>query len=297
MDNKDPNFQMTFAFIDRQIENSIIQQRLLDGYINGTAICKSANKLIGHYLSNKATKEFLDELSSVIGIPITELIQIIQGGDPSLQGTWVHPYVATNLAQWASAKIAVKVSIWVTEWMNGSIKPQTTMPYHLQRYLVNAGKIPHGYFSILNEITYFLIAPLEKLGYTLPENIVPDISEGKYFFGWLRDVKRIDTKTLPKYPHEYANGKTVDANLYPDEYLPEYRKHFSQIWLLQKAQKYFAAKDKTALPYLQQMILQLPKADRDQIKMLSDKSKGKEHPNDDFDKGVDTIMGFSLDEV
>ena len=44
MADKEPNFQMTFAFIDRQIDNNIIQQRLLDGYVNGTAICKSANK-------------------------------------------------------------------------------------------------------------------------------------------------------------------------------------------------------------------------------------------------------------
>ena len=294
MENKEANFQLSFAFIDREIDNNIIQQRLLDGYINGTAICKSANKLIGHYLSNKTTQEFLAELSSVIGIPITDLIQIVQGGDSTLQGTWVHPYVATNLAQWASAKTAVKVSIWVTEWMNGNIKPQSTMPYHLQRYLLNASKIPHGYFSILNEMTYFLIAPLEKLGYTLPDRLVPDISEGGYFCKWLRKVKNIDTDTLPKYPHEYSDGRVFKANLYPDEYLPEYRKHFSQVWLLQKAQEYFAKKDKTALPYVQKMILQLPKAEQDQIKMLPNKSK-EEPPNDDFDKGIDKILGFEED--
>ena len=33
MADKEPNFQMTFAFIDRQIDSNIIQQRLLDGYI------------------------------------------------------------------------------------------------------------------------------------------------------------------------------------------------------------------------------------------------------------------------
>ena len=36
MADKEPNFQMTFAFIDRQIDNNIIQQRLLDGYVNAT---------------------------------------------------------------------------------------------------------------------------------------------------------------------------------------------------------------------------------------------------------------------
>lgn len=271
MDDKEPNYQMSFAFVDRQIEKNIIQQRLMDGYVNATALCQAAGKKINDYYRLKSTTEYMDALSSETGIPVSALNQVFRGGIPELQGTWVHPYVATHLAQWADAKVAVKVNIWVTEWMNGNIKPQATMPYHLQRYLLNASKIPHGFFSILNEITYFLIAPLEKLGYILPERLVPDISEGRYFCEWLRDVKGIDTKTLPKYSHEYADGRTFDAFMYPDEYLPEYRKHFSQVWLFQKAQKYFAKKDKTALPFLQKMILQLPKADQDQIKMLPDK--------------------------
>ncbi len=295
MENKEANFQLSFAFIDREIDNNIIQQRLLDGYINGTALCKSAKKLIGHYLSNKNTKEFLEELSSVIGIPITDLVQVVQGGDPSLQGTWVHPYVATNLAQWASAKTAVQVSIWVTEWMNGNIKPQAQMPYHLKRYLLNRGKIPAGYFSVFNEIVYSLIAPLEDIGYTLPDNLVPDISEAKIFCNWLRKEKGIEPKDFPTYTHTYTDGRELpNVKLYPNRLLEDFRAHFNDIWLLQRAQKYFAKKDKSALPYVQKMILQLPKAEQDQIKMLPDKSK-EEPPNDDFDKGIDKILGFEED--
>lgn len=288
MDNKEPNFQMSFAFIDRQIDQNVIQQRLMDGYVNGTAICKSVGKEMKHYLSNQTTKEYLEELSSEVGIPTSALIQVVKGGIPELQGTWVHPYVATHLAQWANAKVAVKVNIWVTEWMNGNIKPQNTMPYHLQRYLLNASKIPHGFFSVLNEMTYFLIAPLEKLGYTIPDRLVLDISEGMYFCRWLREEKGIDTKTLPTYEHEYADGRKVRAKLYPDKFLPEYREHFSQVWLLQKAQEYFYEKDKSALPFVQKMILQLPKSEQSQIKMLPNKS------DDDFDKGIDKILGFTI---
>lgn len=293
MENKDPNFQMTFAFIDRKVDNNVIQQRILDGYVNATAICKLSNKKFADYRRAKSTNEYLEELSAAMGIPIAALIQTVMGGTPELQGTWVHPYIATHLSQWANAKIAVKVSIWVTEWANGGIQSQPTMPYHLQRYLLNASKIPHGYFSILNEMTYFLIAPLEKLGYTLPDRLVPDISEGRYFCGWLRNVKGIDTKTLPTYPHEYADGRIFDAKLYPDEYLPEYRKHFSQVWLLQKAQEYFFSKDKGALPYIQKMILQLPKADQDQIRMLP--NKREDSSNDDFDKGMGQLTRFEID--
>ena len=295
MADKEPNFQMTFAFIDRQIDNNIIQQRMLDGYINATAICKAAKKNFADYRRLKNTNEFLDELSAEMEIPITALIQTIKGGVPELQGTWVHPYVATNLAQWASAKTAVKVSIWVTEWINGDIKPQPTMPYHLQRYLLNEGKIPKDkYFSVFNEIVYSLIAPLEQLGYTLPDNLVPDISEAKIFCDWLRKEKGVEPKNFPTYDHEYSDGRIVKARLYPNDYLANFRAHFNDVWLYQREQKYFSDRDKTALPYVQKMILQLPKAEQDQIKMLPNETK-EDSPNDDFDKGIDKILGFEED--
>jgi hypothetical protein len=42
-----------------------------------------------HYKDNK---EFLEELSTDIGIPISGIIQIAKGGnDKNNQGTWVHP--------------------------------------------------------------------------------------------------------------------------------------------------------------------------------------------------------------
>lgn len=104
----------------------------------------------------------MEELSSDAGIPMSALIQIVRGGEPQFQGTWVHPRVAINLAQWASPKFAVLVSKWVLEWMQGNIKAQSkNIPYHLQRYLLNRNKIPAGYFSMFNEIVYGLIAPLE----------------------------------------------------------------------------------------------------------------------------------------
>ena len=49
-------------------------------------------------------------------IRISELVQSAKGGNPELQGTWVHPYVAIHLAQWLSPRFAVQVSKWVYEW-------------------------------------------------------------------------------------------------------------------------------------------------------------------------------------
>lgn len=296
MDNKEPNFQMSFAFIDRQIEDNHIQQRMLDGYVNGTALCKAYNKEIKHYLENVTTKQYIAALSSKVGIPTSALIQVVKGGVPELQGTWVHPRASIHLSMWANPEAAVQVTEWVFEWMNGNIKPQTSMPYHLKRYLLNRGKIPVGYFSVFNEIVYSLIAPLEDIGYTLPDNLVPDISEAKIFCNWLRKEKGIEPKEFPTYTHTYSDGREIpNVRLYPNSLLEDFRAHFNDVWLLQRAQTYFSDKDKTALPYLQKMILQLPKADQSQIKMLPDKSK-EEPPTDDFDKGMDKILGYEIDE-
>ena len=241
MDNKEPNFQMSFAFIDRQIEDNHIQQRMLDGYVNGTALCKAYNKEIKHYLKNVTTKQYIAALSSKVGIPTSALIQVVKGGVPELQGTWVHPRAAIHLSMWANPEAAVQVTEWVFEWMNGNIKPQTSMPYHLKRYLLNRGKIPVGYFSVFNEIVYSLIAPLEDIGYTLPDNLVPDISEAKIFCNWLRKEKGIEPKEFPTYTHTYSDGREIpNVRLYPNSLLEDFRAHFNDVWLLQRAQTYFS---------------------------------------------------------
>ena len=259
MDNNAETTQLTLAFVDRQVDNNHIEQRLLDGYINATALCKACGKDFYDYSRLKTTKEFISELSSETGIHGSALIQVVRGGDPRFQGTWVHPQVAIHLAQWASPKFAVAVSKWVFEWMQGNIKTQGNLPYHLRRYMLNRKKIPQGYFSMFNEIVTALIAPLEEQGYTLPDKLVPDISEGKIFCNWLRDVKNIDPSQFPTYEHEYGDGRKIPGvRLYPDTLLPEFRAHFNNVWLLERATEYFKKKDTKALPFLAKMMDELP---------------------------------------
>ena len=81
--------------------------------INATQMCKAAGKLFANYKQLDGTKDYLQALESVIGIPITELIKVVQGGNSKEQGTWVHRLVAVHLAQWLSPSFAVQVSLWV----------------------------------------------------------------------------------------------------------------------------------------------------------------------------------------
>lgn len=247
--------QLQTGFIDRLADNEVVTQRVTDGYFNATAMCKASGKLMGDYLRLSATKAFLSELSSDMGIPISELVQSVKGGPPQLQGTWVHPQVAINLAQWLSPKFAVLISKWVLEWSSGNIR-QPSLPYHLRRYMVNMPNVPYGYFSMLNEVTLSLIGPLEQLGYTVSSRMIPDISLGKTFSNHLRKLG-YPVDSYPKYPHQFEDGRVVEARAYPNELIGELRRFFTEEWLRTKSEKYFAERDPKALPYLR-TFLSLP---------------------------------------
>lgn len=248
--------QYSLELIPHTIDNNLVHQRAVDGYINATAMCKAVGKQLNDYARLKITLAFLDELSSETGIPVSQLIVSLKGNSESFeQGTWVHPKVAINLAQWCSPKFAVAVSNWVYDWISGNLKQPAQMPYHLERYVLNQGSIPPTHFSMLNEMTMGLIAPMEHKGYTLPENMIPDISEGRMFCQWLREHKGIDTNALPTYTHIYQDGRRVQAKLYPIDLLPDFRRHFNEVWLPQKAVSYFQGRDSNALPYLTQVFV------------------------------------------
>lgn len=247
--------QTHLNLIPHVAEGATIYQRPEDGYINATAMCQAAQRNWADYRRLKTTGEFFDALSADMGIPISELVQSVSGGDPKLQGTWVHPQVAIHLAQWCSATFAVKVSRWVSDWMSGVSRPgKSNLPYHLQRYVENNASVPAGYFSILAELSIMLIAPLEALGYRLPAKMVPDISSGRIFCKWLRDVKGVDTDALPMYFHRYPDGRLVPAKLYPNDLLADFRAHIINDWLPKHAQEYFRSRDAVALEYLPKLL-------------------------------------------
>ena len=243
------DIQLNFALIPHEVGNSIIPQRAVDGYVNATAMCAAVGKNFADYKRLVNTIAFLDELSSDMGIPISTLLVIRKGGNALEQGTWVHPDVAVNLGQWCSPKFAVAVSRWVREWITGKFT-STKLPYHIERYLANMSDVPHSHFSMLNELTFNLIAPLELQGYALPERMVPDISEGKMFSKWLRDVKGMDTTSFPSYTHRYADGRAVLARLYPMAVLEAFRKHFHEVWIPKKMLPYFRKRGANALKYI-----------------------------------------------
>lgn len=245
-------YQIALPLVTYQLDREIIHQRVKDGFVNATAMCKAGGKAWADYNRLGVTQAFFSALSADMGIPITELVQSIRGGEPTLQGTWVHPQVAINLAQWLSPQFAVKVTKWIMDWMSGKV-PGGNLPYHLRRYMANMTSVPNGHFSMLNEMTIGLIAPLEHLGYVMPDRMIPDISEGKMFSAWLR-ANGHDPDSMPSYPHVYEDGRVVNARAYPIRLLPEFRRHFAEVWMGTRAIGYFANRDAAAIPHLERLL-------------------------------------------
>jgi prophage antirepressor-like protein len=93
------------------------------GYVNATQMCKAGGKRWNHYASLDSTKAYWEALSAEAGIPasaetgnpVSGLVISIKGGnDKQVQGTWVHPEIAIDLAQWVSVEFRI--------WANRELK-------------------------------------------------------------------------------------------------------------------------------------------------------------------------------
>ena len=102
--------------VTREVDGHPFGHRDADGYFNATAMCQAVGKLPTDFLRQKGTKRFLRNLETVMGIPITELRQVVRGGHPEEQGTWVHPRVAIQLASCLSPEFEALVPGWVEDW-------------------------------------------------------------------------------------------------------------------------------------------------------------------------------------
>jgi hypothetical protein len=83
--------------------------------VNATQMCSAAGKLFKNYKHLESTETLLQELYFVMEISSVGLIFSNIGGRPELQGTWVHRYVAYDLARWISAEVFLQYTMWMDE--------------------------------------------------------------------------------------------------------------------------------------------------------------------------------------
>lgn len=228
------------ALIPHDYRGELIPQRVTDGYINATAMCKAAGKSFADYNRLGSTNDFLNELSSEMGIPITELIQSVGGGTPHLQGTWVHPQVSIHLAQWASPRFAVRVSQWVLEWMSSAAREERAWRVFTDRLDLVSDQVPVGYFCIFRE-TADLYASLLRAGISPGLRILLDISVGQHWSKyWIKEGLSEKFGDRQRYNHYFpkywaqslSNPQTPYC--YPEDALGSFKRWMRETYIRTK---------------------------------------------------------------
>jgi hypothetical protein len=79
-------------------------------YVNAKVMCDENGKRLGAFLRLKSTKRFLRVLSQRLDMNTSSLTH------RNHAGTWVHPCIVHQLAQWISPEFAVDVALWLAEW-------------------------------------------------------------------------------------------------------------------------------------------------------------------------------------
>ena len=104
-----------FAYQSNGIRFETRKERV---WVNLTDMAKATNKLVADWSRLKSTNEFLEELESIMGIPI--MISNV-GGQPETTGTWAIEEVAIDFAAWCNTRFR----IWVAQQIKSLINQQT----------------------------------------------------------------------------------------------------------------------------------------------------------------------------
>jgi hypothetical protein len=130
-----------------------INQQSQDGYINLNQMAEASGKRIDNWLRLDSTKELFAEFdrqqsdltSSDLSLTTSDLRKLnsdlvhfeverslnSSNDQPALityegksGGTWAHPHIAIQFAQWCSAAFALQVSRWVCDWIATNKTPE-----------------------------------------------------------------------------------------------------------------------------------------------------------------------------
>ncbi len=137
------------------------------GYVNATQMCKACGKQWGHYACLDSTKAYWEGLSTEIGIPISALVISIKGGnEKQVQGTWTHPEIAIDLAQWAS----VEFRIWANRTLRQvmSIEPIQQPKTQIQMLAALAQQMADTEQHLLSQSNRIAAVEAEQQRYQTP---------------------------------------------------------------------------------------------------------------------------------
>ncbi len=124
----------------RAVNGVRVEQRTDNGFINGTAMCTAHSKDISDWLKTEDTWDLVIALADDIGLfpksrksgnsnytrvsgAFPDLVRAKRGSPENGGGTWLHPDLAMQLAQWCNKRFAIQVSRWIREWLTAGQIP------------------------------------------------------------------------------------------------------------------------------------------------------------------------------
>ena len=108
------------------------------------------NKRINDFLSGKSTGRLIRALMDVTGLPQDKICSVVQGGDPRMQGTWMHQLLAMELAQWLDPYFGVWCSEKILEVIEKGMA--TVYPKEFQRYYNTINTITAENLALRNKL-------------------------------------------------------------------------------------------------------------------------------------------------
>lgn len=227
--------------IKHSYNGAIISQES-NGYVSLTDMAKASDKRVNDYLAIKATKEYLDALSSDTNIPASALVKVFKGGSGK-QGTWAHPEVAIDFAQWCSPTFKV----WANRVLRGVItqvapESKKAIAYYSDRCTDIRKNLvkPKGQWCVIEKCNHLLLE-VEKAGYPIDKFDLLDSSVGKRWANYRRELGYSEPTQsahyqLPHCPHP------VSIACYPSSELGIFSDWLETIYEEQHLNKYLQGK-------------------------------------------------------
>ena len=149
------------------------------------------------------------------------------------------------------------------KWVTGEVLPSIRMtgayggrvPAFIRRFNENWDRIDPGYFSVINELTTRLWGRFEMVGHIIADRapdgkeIRPDVSVGRLFADWLREIHPTVEGGHTFYMHKTPEWEG-EARQYPNSMLHLFIEFVDNVWIREHAEAYLKRRDPSALAYL-----------------------------------------------
>lgn len=227
--------------IKHSYNGAIISQEL-DGYVSLTDMAKASGKKVNDYLRLSTTEEYFNELSTDTGIPVSALANTFKGGSGK-QGTWAHPEVAIDFAQWCSPKFKV----WANRTLRGVItqskpEPKKAIAYYSDRIVDLPKRLscPSGYWAVIEECGHLLL-DVERAGYPVDRYDLLDGSVGKRYSTYRKANNISNLTAIAKYKVD-ACPKPVEITVYPYSEMGIFKQWLKEVYMVNFLPKYLQDK-------------------------------------------------------